>query len=78
MSHALYRQAYKCRLCGETHKTAATLSETEARRSVRTLYSRNPDVHPLDPTLYDTHICKDGSVGFMDFVGCIKEDVDEN
>ena len=77
MSYVLYNQTYKCRLCGETLKAASTISLDEARRSAWTLCSRYPDVHPLDPTLYSTHVCKDGSIGFMDFVGYVKEDIDE-
>ena len=77
MSYVLYQQTYKCRLCGETHVKASTISDKEAQRSAWTLCSRYPDVHPFDPTLYYTHVCKDGSIGFMDFIGYVKEDIDE-
>ena len=64
---------YKCRLCGEEEIKCSTSAAKSNQKFVwemmyRTVRMREPE-EPMEPTLFEYHLCKDGSVGVMDFLG---------
>lgn len=69
---------YKCRLCGEEEIKCSTSAAKSNQKFVRemmcrTVMMREPK-EPMEPTLFEFHLCKDGSVGVMDFLGMRLED----
>lgn len=64
---------YKCRLCGEEEIKCSTSAAKSNQKFVwdimyRAVRMREPE-EPMEPTLFECHLCKDGSYGVMDFLG---------
>lgn len=66
----MYHAIYKCRLCGEK------ILECEKGKSVETMTipsvidkKISNIILPINTFKYTLHSCKDGSLGFMNFLG---------
>lgn len=63
-----YTAIFKCRLCGEQFIGAETGNRKIAlNATIGASIGKSFDAQA--PTLHDTHICEDGSIGIADFLG---------
>lgn len=63
-----YRAIYKCRLCGEEFERFSFKYIAEAQT-----YMSNMCVQYGGNNFpYEHHFCKNGNIGFADFIGCRK------
>lgn len=67
-----YRAIYKCRLCGEVFCQGKKRTENESLNKIVKLSTVFPFF--LHDKGYIPHGCKDGSIGFAEFLGFRKVD----